>query len=155
MQHGHLARLERTWIEQPVLFVTTCTHQRRRVLAAPAMHAICREVWETGERLHRWLVGRYVIMPDHVHFFCAAREDNHRLQTFVGKWKEWTSKFAHRRLGIAPPLWQPEFFDHVLRSSESYEEQWLYACDNPFRAGLVQDRADWPFQGELHDLRYK
>ena len=51
-------------------------------------------------------------------------------------------------------LWQREFFDHVLRSNESYSEKWAYVELNPIRAGLVQLPADWPYQGELNVLRW-
>jgi hypothetical protein len=93
-------------------------------------------------------------MPDHVHFFCVPRRDDFSLQTFIGKWKEWTAKYAHRRHSVAMPLWQPEFFDHILRSSESYEEKWDYVRLNPERAGLVPNADEWPYQGELHKLRH-
>jgi len=46
------------------------------------------------------------------------------------------------------------FFDHVLRNEESYEEKWHYVRENPVRAGLVKDREEWPFWGEIFDLRY-
>ena len=36
-------------------------------------------------------------------------------------------------------LWQPGFFDHVLRSDESYNEKWNYVKENPVRTGLVPD----------------
>jgi putative transposase len=52
------------------------------------------------------------------------------------------------------PLWQPEFFDRVLRSSESYEEKWEYVRDNSVRAGLVEMADQWKYQGELTLLRY-
>ena len=55
--------------------------------------------------------------------------------------------------GIAWPHWQKGFFDHVLRSEESYENKWHYVRENPVRAGLVQDWTDWPFSGEIFDLR--
>jgi REP element-mobilizing transposase RayT len=93
-------------------------------------------------------------MPDHVHFFCASKREDHSLPTFVGKWKEWTSKYAKRRHCVETPLWQPEFFDHVLRTSESHEEKWLYVRDNPVRAGLVESADDWAYQGELNELRW-
>lgn len=35
-----------------------------------------------------------------------------------------------------PPS-QAGFFDHVLRSNESYAEKWKYVRSNPVRAGLV------------------
>jgi REP element-mobilizing transposase RayT len=153
--HDHLRRLDRVWTDSPIYFITTCTQSRRPVLAAATMHSICREVWTNGESLYRWLVGRYVVMPDHVHFFCAPAPDAVALSVFVGKWKEWTAKYAKRRLEAPPPLWQAEFFDHVLRSSESYEEKWDYVRMNPVRAGLVSRPEDWPYQGEVHDLRYE
>jgi len=46
-------------------------------------------------------------------------------------------------------FWQPGFFDHVLRSDESYAEKWNYVRDNPVRAGLVKAADDWPYQGEI------
>ncbi|HUI07086.1 MAG TPA: hypothetical protein VL486_08770 [Verrucomicrobiae bacterium] len=59
---------------------------------------------------------------------------------------------AMRQQGIPPPHWQKGFFDHVLRSSESYEEKWLYVLQNPVRAGLVSRAEEWPYQGEIHHL---
>jgi len=105
-------------------------------------------------------------MPDHVHFFCAHKStldksqqssvnESVSLQRFIGKWKEWTAKYGCQRAQVSTPLWQEEFFDHVLRSQESYEEKWIYVLDNPVRAGLVAAAADWPFQGEIHPLRYE
>ena len=41
-------------------------------------------------------------------------------------------------LGTPKPHWQEGFFDHVLRSEESYAEKWEYVRLNPVRAGLCQ-----------------
>jgi putative transposase len=151
---GHLPRLDRIWTRQPVFFITTCTASRRRELSTPQVHDICREVWSTAGGQNGWRVGRYVLMPDHVHFFCTPLDVDRSLSLFVGKWKEWTAKYAARRLHLAVPLWQEEFFDHVLRSQESYEQKWNYVRDNPVRAGLVANAEDWPYQGEICELRY-
>jgi putative transposase len=48
-----------------------------------------------------------------------------------------------------PKLWQPGFFDHILRSNESYGEKGNYVRENPVRAGLVKSGGDWPYQGEI------
>jgi len=61
---------------------------------------------------------------------------------------------ALRFEGIAASHWQKDFFDHVLRSEESYEEKWHYVRENPVRAGLVKRWQDWPFGGEIFDLEY-
>jgi len=84
-------------------------------------------------------VGRYVIMPDHLHFF--VRGD----QSFVlGNW----GKGLKRAILEAFPgqskasFWQPGFFDHLLRNDESYAQKWAYVRQNPVRAGLVKFAED-------------
>ena len=145
----HLKRLGRICLAQPIYFITTCTCDRRPILASPAALGILRREWESARERHGWLVGRYVVMPDHVHFFCAevAGGARHSLSRFVGAWKEWTAKELVRVLPTSAPVWQKRFFDHVLRSAESYAEKWAYVRDNPVRAALAASWETWAFQG--------
>ena len=156
-QHKHLRRLERVWLESPVCFVTACTHERRPILAVEAVANILIGEWRVAHERHGWQVGRYVIMPDHVHFFCAAEHNAKTLSEFMRLWKQWTTKrikAAEPRLSSAATtqIWQREFFDHVLRSEESYAENWEYVRQNPVRAGLAASAEEWPFQGEVYLL---
>jgi hypothetical protein len=36
----------------------------------------------------------------------------------------------------------------------SYDEKWEYVRSNPVRHSYVTDPADWPYQGELNELRW-
>ena len=105
-------------------------------------------------------------MPDHVHYFCSPSPEAKPLAAFIGAWKQWTSKrikawarTTHNKGGYSfgfnpeDSVWQREFFDHVLRSEESYSEKWRYVRDNPVRAGLVNRAEEWNFQGEIEVLR--
>jgi len=49
------------------------------------------------------------------------------------------------------PVWQEEFFDHVLRSNDSLEDKADYICQNPVRAGLVKAEGEyrWLWRGSL------
>jgi len=141
--HKHLRRLERIWIDFPIYYITTCVRNRKTVLAQDDAARILVDEWRTAHRRHGWAVGRYVIMPDHVHFFCRAELDAKSLSDFVGNWKSWTSRAINalgrpRSAPAATTLWQREFFDHVLRSNESYAEKWNYVWENPVRASLSQ-----------------
>ena len=69
--HKHLKRLARVWVKEPVFFITTGTHQRQPILANAKIVSILVEEWTQALQLHGWAVGRYVVMPNHVHFFCA------------------------------------------------------------------------------------
>jgi putative transposase len=132
---------------QPFYFATFNTHERRRFLARDELHDSFRIFCERADE-HDVGVGRYVIMPDHIHLFVAMppvgitlSEWIHALKTVLGK--------KLLRLGRQKPHWQESFFDHVLRNSESYAQKWDYVRMNPVRAGLVENPEEWPYQGEI------
>ena len=204
-----------------LMFVTVCTKDRRAVLANPRVHEALLATWASARD---WRVGRYVIMPDHVHFFCApGRHDYPALSKWMAYWKSLVvrkekgfgplaiphgpggtgpskgadsngpggtgpstdvvfggtastpsgsegpggtgpSKGAdsHGPGGTGPSMgkygpalvWQRDYWDRQLRSGESYSEKWAYVRANPVRAGLVARPEDWPYQGEMCELRW-
>jgi len=150
----HLRRLDQVHspARPPVFLLTCCVRGRSPVLAGATAVDILVDSWGVASDLFGWAVGRYVVMPDHVHFFASpCAEDAKSLSGFAGSWKSWTRKKMRRTL--EPSFeWQREFFDHLLRSSESYGEKWDYVRMNPVRAGLVTSSEDWPYQGEVGRL---
>ena len=54
--------------KQVIIFVTVCTARRKRILANPAAVATLHRAWRDADD---WAVGRYVIMPDHLHLCCS------------------------------------------------------------------------------------
>ncbi len=98
-------------------------------------------------------VGRYVLMPDHLHFFVAIASGGPSLSKWMQILKITLAK-SLREDGQVGPFWQKGFFDHVLRSAESYGQKWDYVQQNPVRAGLVREAQDWPYQGEVFRLGY-
>ena len=147
-----LRRLDRIFPAFPIYFVTTCTFNRRPILANNALHQAFLDFAAAGE-CHGAYIGAYVIMPDHMHFFIALHPDQ-TLSVWMKSLKNSLSK-SLRRLGVASPHFQKGFFDHVLRSSESYSQKWDYVRDNPVRAGLVQSWEGWPYCGEVWPLEYR
>ncbi len=51
----------------------------------------------------------------------------------------------NKALGRRGPVWQREFFDHVLRSDESAQSKAQYICENAVRKGLVKEVDDYPW----------
>jgi len=96
-------------------------------------------------------VGRYVLMPDHVYLFAAFSANAVSLPSWVKSLKNSLSKCL-RQQGIPSPHFQKDYFDHVLRSTESLQEKSEYMFLNPVRAGLVERPEDWEFQGEIFRL---
>ena len=136
-------RLDLIYIDQPLFFVTFATRDRRKLPSLGRAQAALEEYGRRGASDFNVALGRYVMMPDHVHLFVRGGPD-FVLSSWVGGLKRALSAALK-----APQLWQPGFFDHVLRSDESYAEKWNYVRDNPVRAGLVTSADDWPYQGEI------
>ena len=96
---------------------------------------------------HNIALGRYVIMPEHIHLFVCGPDD-FSLGAWIGSLKQALAKSMGRSRG-PHAIWQRGFFDHLLRSDESYGQKWNYVRENPVRAGLVGKAEDWPYAGEI------
>ena len=130
-----------------IVFVTVCTANRRPWLAQPVAHDALQRGWRAAES---WLVGRYLLMPDHMHFFCAPRDESVPLARWVTYWKRlFTLETRNKEWE-----WQSHAWDTRLRRSESYAEKWDYVSNNPVRQKLVDRSEDWPYQGVLNELRW-
>ena len=85
---GHPAHLPNVMrFRTPViLFVTVCAADRTvNTFASEALHRILRQAWESAGS-HK--VGAYVLMPDHLHLFCApASPDAENVAKWVRYWK--------------------------------------------------------------------
>jgi putative transposase len=147
-----LRRLDRIFASSPIYFVTACTFDRRAILAKAAIHKTFLGFAHAGET-HGIYVGAYVIMPNHIHLFVALEPDK-KLSVWMKSLKNSLSKIL-RSQRISAPHWQKGFFDHVLRSAESYSQKWEYVRDNPVRAGLVQKWEEWRFSGEIWPIEYR
>jgi REP-associated tyrosine transposase len=136
-------RLNLIYINKPLYFVTFATHDRKRIPSLDVARAALEQCAHRAIENFNVALGRYVIMPDHVHLFVRGGRD-FTLSAWIGGLKRAMSVTLE-----SPKLWQPGFFDHILRSDESYSEKWNYVRENPVRAGLVKSAADWPYQGEI------
>ena len=78
VEHRHLLHVS-SFRDNSIVFFTTCTHKRRKLLACAQSHVILRGLWERSAERDGWWVGHYILMPDHVHFFArrapVARAD--------------------------------------------------------------------------------
>jgi putative transposase len=128
-----------------IVFLTVCAKDCQRWLTRENIHAALKKIWPSTDT---WLVGDYLLMPDHLHLFCAPRDLIVTLQRWVSCWKR---EFSCLHLPGAG-AWQRDFWDTRLRRCENYTQKWNYVRENPVRAGLVKSPNDWPFQGRMNVL---
>src|SRR5262245_2287455 len=116
-----LRRLQWIYTEHPIFYVTLVAHNRRNLFANPAVHEALVEFGQKA-MVRGVAIGRYVLMPDHLHLFAAFAPSAIDLSSWIRSLKNSLSKCL-RRSRIPPPHWQKGFLDHVLRSEESYRQK--------------------------------
>ena len=147
----HLQRLHRIYVRDPIFYVSTCVLNRRKALASQAMaEAVVGAVGESSA-VKGWIVGQYVVMPDHVHFLCAPRSAEWDLSSFVGAFKQCATRKAWK-IGWQGRLWQREFFDELITSRRLALQKWEYMRRNPVVLKLCETPDEWPYLGQLESL---
>lgn len=134
-----------------IIFVTVCTKAKKHILDARDVHELLIEKWQEADQ---WAVGRYVIMPDHLHLFCSpAVLEPVGVKKWVAYWKSRVASNWPRP--EESPIWLPDCWDTQLRKGDNYSAKWEYVRENPVRHGLVERAVDWPYQGELNALIWR
>ncbi len=136
-------------------YVTICTHHQSCMFGEiigdqfrPYQHAPDRmiEKWllEIERKFPCFMVTRYVIMPNHIHFvlFPAPEEDFEKGydRPSLGSVIQWfktqsTNEYIRNvKKGIYPPfdqhIWQRGYYEHIIRSEQDYIEICRYIDRN-------------------------
>src|ERR1700730_1258563 len=116
MIKGRPHRVDLIYTSQPLYFVTFATGDRKTIPSLDHAQLILEQYAHCAIVKFNVALGRYVIMPDHIHLFVRG-DRTFTLSSWIGGLK--------RAISVAlklSRLWQPGFFDHILRNDESYAE---------------------------------
>jgi type I restriction enzyme R subunit len=95
----------------------------------------CKSIMETSLMQFdgvRYELGEFVVMPNHVHAIVAPIGE-HQLTNILQSWKSFTAHKFNRILVSSGRIWQPESFDHIVRSAEHLVKFQTYIRNNPKR----------------------
>jgi putative transposase len=140
------------------VFLTVCTEKRGQWLAQASVQRTLHDIWQNTATA--WLVSDYLLMPDHLHLFCASHDLKFTIERWIGFWKDQLAKKLKQEGDAAASPYQVAWkfqaggFHHRLRDGENYSQKWQYVRENPVRAGLVTKPEGWPYFGRVHEIRW-
>ncbi len=146
-------RLDLTVYAQPgnIVFITIRAYVHQSPFVSPSLNQmIVDTLAEEAERQHCW-VYTYCLMPDHLHFLVSSRVEGVSTLKFTDQYKGKTTNRSWK-LGWQGKLWQPRYYDHVIRTEESLRNIANYIWDNPMRKRLIPSDGEWPWRGQIHPL---
>jgi putative transposase len=133
-------------------FLTSCTANRHRAFKDEATAHFGISQLRNSAALHAFAIAAYCFMPDHVHLLVYGTALDADLPAFVAHFKKLTGYEYKQRTGRR--LWQPGYYDHILRGDEATEVVAKYTFENPLRAGLTKVFGEYPYAGsDLFDCK--
>jgi REP element-mobilizing transposase RayT len=137
--------------EGGMYFVTTRCHDKQNIFLDPVNVKV---VFDSLD----WLVGNgwidlhfAIAMPDHVHLVFQLLGDK-GLPDVMLALKQFTGRQIKSRIELSQPVWQRQYYDHLVRSDESLSEVIQYCWFNPVRGGLVSDPREYPHWRSKYEL---
>jgi putative transposase len=129
------------------VLLTVTTENRIPWLANKTAHELLHQAWLEATA---WLVGDYLLMPNHLHAFCAPRDLTFAIEQWITFWKREFRRHHERE----DWRFQSRGWHHRLREDENYHAKWIYVQENSLRKKLVKQIEDWPFKGSVHSLTW-
>lgn len=135
-------------------FVTICTTGRAPIFwkdflfpeLSPSGMIAAEEIRVLEDRFPSVRIEKYVIMPDHVHILLTLRRQGQSgegrqgqspcptLGSVVGAYKSISTKRINRETGApGEKIWQPRYYEHIVRGEEDFLTIWQYIQENPAR----------------------
>jgi putative transposase len=129
---------------QPV-FITAVTYKRRRIFSnIQCIHLLLSTI-DSVKVLRPFDLLAYVIMPDHIHLLIKTPEDSPNFSPIISSIKRnFIRNYRKTNDGSdQSPIWQPRFWDHVIKDDYDFEKHLDYIHWNPVKHGFVDDPIKW------------
>jgi putative transposase len=130
---------------------TCCVFRRKRAFtSASVVHAVWAQILPTAEA-ESFAVLAYCFMPDHLHLLAVGQQASSDLVRFMDRVKQISGYWYQQRTRAR--LWQPSYWDRVLRDEDDRWTAIRYIFENPVRAGLVPHPLAYSFSGSAVSSR--
>ena len=89
-------------------------------------------------------------MPEHVHVLVSEPERELLAKAIQALKIAVARRASYYRQEEDTPFWQKRYYDHNVRSHESFEAKLRYIHRNPVKRGLVVNPDDWKWSSFRH-----
>lgn len=133
-------------------FITICTFNKKAYFKKQdRAECIAQEIDYRSRVADEVLMFAYCIMPDHVHLLLKLNEGYGKsLSNWVAAFKKYNSRILSMEFDIKP-LWQANYYEHIVRKEESLKSIAEYIANNPVRKNFVPHWQAYQFSKIYYD----
>ena len=135
-----------------VYFITICTYNKKAYFKKTDIaEYIAKEIDYRSRVADEVTMFAYCIMPDHVHLLLKLNEGYGKsLPNWVAAFKKYNSRILTMMLDIKP-LWQANYYEHIVKRNESLKNIAEYIANNPVRKNFVTQWQNYQFSRIYYD----
>jgi len=122
-------------------FVTMCTNYRKALLIGKTKDVVAQFIEQLPVKIKGLQVDYYSIVPTHVHIILILENCDLKVGEIIRRLKALITKYA------ALKLWQPNYYEHVIRNENALRDIRQYIINNPEKERLNFEElsAQYPF----------
>ena len=131
----------RAFVPGATYFFTVVTAGRRPVFAdVEACDGLRNALRRTAEG-RPFTVDAVVVLPDHLHCLWTLPPGD---ADYATRWRLIKTRVT-RTHGGGRSLWQPRYWEHLIRDESDYRQHVEYIHYNPVKHGYVTQASEWPY----------
>ena len=112
-------------------FITLCTNYRKPYLTGENEKIVAQFIEQLPYRVNGVKLDYYQMMPSHIHLILILEHCELKLAEIVRRLKAATTK----QLGFK--LWQPNYYEHVIRNPKALAGIREYIQNNPLKERIL------------------
>ena len=128
-------------------FITICSNNKAHLFKDDIFINELIKALRDKSNIFRFKVWAFCFMPDHLHLLLEGIFPDSDLKMFVSSYKQYTGYLYKEK--VKNKLWQPSYYDHILRKDDDILNIALYILDNPVRKNYVEHFLDYQFSGSF------
>jgi putative transposase len=139
-------------------FFTIVTDGRAPLFTDPIARQLLHSAIAEARASRAFTIESIVLLPEHLHILMKLPEEESDYSTRIAHFKaRFTSTWLESGAAIEQPrskfrqrtrrrgVWQPRFWEHLIRDKDDYNNHLDYICYNPVKHGYVACPHLWPF----------
>ncbi len=111
-------------------FVAICTDYRKPYLTGKNREIVTKFIEQLPDKINGVKLDYYQVIPSHIHLILVLEECQLKLSEIVRRLKAVTTKQVRFR------LWQPNYYEHVIRTDKELARIREYVQNNPLAERL-------------------
>ena len=145
---------KRMYVPGATCFFTVVTFNRLPVFNSPNHITLLRESFRYVIQKKPFVVKAAAVMPNHIHCIWEMNTD----VDYSTRWQMIKTQFCRTLRSRYPAwrrqrIWQPRFWEHVIRDERDLRCHLDYIHYNPVKHGLVSRPIDWEFSSMRRFVR--